>query len=371
MLTHGFVDEGFEPVAEAFAANFEDDLELGAGFCAILDDRVVVDLVGGYADRNKSVAWTAATLAPVYSTTKPIAALVVALLVERGALNYEWPVARVWPDFAANGKDHITIAQALSHQAGLVGFPDPINPALWLDPPALAAALAMLAPQFPPGQNSGYHPLTFGYIVGEIVRRASGKSLGAILREDMTAPNGIDFWIGLADAEHARCADMKKPPGPPQLGEITELKRIAFLTKWAAPDRGGADWRRAEIPSANGHGTAKSVAQLYGLYAHRGVLMGARVLSDASVLDLTRLRIASDDLVLPFHCHWAAGVMRNGEGVYGPNPNTLGHSGWGGSCAFGDPDAGLSAAYIMNRQSTALQGDSRAQRLIAALYSCL
>ena len=371
MFTQGSVAPGFEKVAEAFAQNFEDGAELGASFAAMRDGEIVVELWGGYADRNKTRLWDADTLTPVYSTTKGIAALVVAKLVDEDKLDYEATVASVWPEFAANRKDRITIAQALSHQAGLCGFREPIDPALWLDPPALAAALAPLEPLWPPGTASGYHPLTWGYIVGEIVQRASGRTLGTILSEDVCDRFGIDFWIGLPDEEHDRCAEVQKPKTAPELGELTELKRIAFMTKWSAPDRGGALWRRVEIPSANGHGTALSVAQLYGVYANGGALDGETLIGKDAFAALTKTRIDNDDLVLPAHVQFAAGPMRNGRGVYGPNPHTLAHSGWGGSMGLGDPDARVSAGYVMNRQDNHLQGDPRARRLIEALYACL
>lgn len=371
MFTQGSVAPGFERVADAFAENFTDGGELGAGFAATLEGETIVDLWGGYADRKKERLWDADTLAPVYSTTKAIAALVIARLVEQHALDYEAPVCAVWPEFAANGKDAITLGQALSHQAGLCGFRDPIDPALWLDPPALAAALAPLEPLWPPGTRSGYHPLTWGYIAGEIVRRATGKSLGQHLADDFCEPHGIDFWIGLPDEEHARCAEIQKPKDMPQLGEITELKRIAFLTKWSAPDRGGALWRRIEIPSANGHGTALAVAQLYSLYANAGVLNGETLIGMDAFHALTRTRIDNQDLVLPSRVAFAAGPMHNVIGTYGPNPETLAHSGWGGSMGLGDPGHGLSAAYVMNRQDHHLQGDPRARRLVEALYDCL
>ena len=192
-----------------------------------------------------------------------------------------------------------------------------------------------------------------------------------MLREDVCAPNGIDFHIGLAGEEHARVAEIMRPREMPQLGELNDYKKIAFLTKWASPDRGGAAWRTIEIPSANGHGTAKSVAQLYGLYANDGKMGGKRLIPEESFAALTRRQVIGEDLVLPFVTEFAAGVMRNNLGIYGPNPETLAHSGWGGSLAFGDPDRHLSAAYVMNRQSSYLQGDPRARRLVDALYGCL
>lgn len=366
----GFVAPGYEPVRDAFEANFDEDTELGAGFAAYLDGQLIVDLQGGFADRQKQKAWDAATIVPVYSTTKPIAALVLAHVIDALPAGYETPVADLWPEFAAKGKDAVTIAELVSHQAGLPGFVEPVDPGLWLDPPACAAALAELSPLWEPGTAHGYHPLSWGYLIGEVVRRVDGRSLGTILGEEIAGPAGVDFRIGTPASEHDRVAEIMRPRALPDLGEINEATRAAFLTKWAAPDRGGAIWREIEIPSANGIGTAKAVAQLYGIYAHGGLLDGKRVVSDSAFEALTQSRVKGQDLVLPYVTEFAAGVMRNNIGLYGPNPNTLCHSGWGGSLALGDPDRHMSAAYVMNRQSNSLQADPRATRLIQALYGC-
>lgn len=367
----GFVAPGFEPVQEAFEANFAEDKELGAGFTALLDGEVVVDLHGGFADRRKEKPWNTSTVVPVYSTTKPIAALTLAHVIDAVPAGYETPVADLWPEFGANGKGAVTIAELVSHQAGLPGFVEPIDPGLWLDPPACAAALAPLAPIWQPGSAHGYHPLTWGYLIGEVVRRIDGRSLGTILREDIAQPAGVDFQIGTPATDHDRIAEIMRPRALPDLGEMNEATRAAFLTKWSSPDRGGAIWREIEIPSANGIGTSKAVAELYGVYAHDGMLNGRRVISEAAFGALTQSRVKGQDLVLPYVTEFAAGVMRNNLGLYGPNPDTLCHSGWGGSLALGDPDRGLSAAYVMNRQSNSLQADPRATRLVQALYGCL
>ncbi|MEM7461023.1 MAG: serine hydrolase domain-containing protein [Pseudomonadota bacterium] len=367
----GFTAPGFEPVQEAFEANFAEDKELGAGFAAYLDGDLIVDLRGGFADRRKENPWDESTIVPVYSTTKPIAALVLARLIDSIPAGYETPVADLWPEFGANGKGTITIAQLVSHQAGLPGFVEPIEPALWLDPTACAAALAQLAPLWELGTAHGYHPLSWGYLIGEVVKRIDGRSLGTILRQEIAGPAEIDFQIGTPAKDHDRVAEIMRPRALPDLGEINDATKAAFLTKWAAPDRGGAIWREIEIPSANGIGTAKATAQLYGVYAHGGQLKGKRVISEAAFDALTQSRVKGQDLVLPYVTEFAAGVMRNNIGLYGPNPDTLCHSGWGGSLALGDPDRRMSAAYVMNRQSNSLQADPRATRLISSLYGCL
>ena len=223
----------------------------------------------------------------------------------------------------------------------------------------------------PPGTASGYHPLTWGYIIGELVVRAAGRSLGTILREDVCKPLGIDFQIGTPESEHARCAEMKKPTRAGEFGEITPPRKAAFFTKWAAPVRGSTQWRKIEIPSANGHGTALGVARLYELYATGGLIGGSRVLSQEAFDALTKRRWKGDDLVLPFNIDWRTGIIGNSNRIYGPNPEAFGHSGMGGSCGFGDPVAGVSVGYVMNKQSHHIMGDPRSLALIDALYACL
>ena len=371
MSITGFTAAGFEPVREAFGHNFADGLEHGASFAAYLGDELVVDLRGGFADRAGDAAWNETTLCPVYSATKPVAALVVAMLVERGLIDYDAPLADYWPEFGAAGKRAYTVAEALSHQAGVPGFAEPIDPKLWLDPPALSAELAKLAPMWGRGDGSGYHPLTWGYIASELVRRVSKRSLGTILREDVCAPLGIDFWIGLPESEHGRCAEVVKPKSPTQFPHNNAETRAAFLTSWAAAPRGTAAWRMAEIPSANGHATAPAMARLYSAFAQKGRIGETRVIAPVTWEELTRERVAGEDRVLPGRVAFGAGVMRNPSLIYGPNPETLCHSGWGGSGAFGDPATGLAGAYIMNKQGTHLLEDARRSRIIDALYGCL
>ena len=324
----GHTEAKFEAVRGVFEQNFADGEELGAGFAVIKDGQIVVNLIGGWADRKKETAWSDTTLVPVYSTTKGIAAIVLAHLVER-----------------------------------LPGFPDEIDPELWLDPPACAAALADLAPMWSPGSAHGYHPLSWGYLVGEIARRISGETLGTTLKS--LFPN-VDFMIGTPASEHDRCADIQRPRDLADLGEITPPRRAAFVSKWSAPNRGGAIWREIEIPSANGHGTALSVAQIYETYTQGGAGIMGETIFDA----LTTARTHGPDLVLPMITSFGAGIMHNTHGLFGPEPTTLGHSGWGGSMAIADQRHGLTCAYVMNKQSNILVGDPRAVRLVEAVYDC-
>jgi CubicO group peptidase (beta-lactamase class C family) len=369
LVTDGFVAPGFERVRTAFDAALTE--ELGAGFAAVRDGEIIVDLWGGWADRAQTRPWTRDTIAPVYSTTKGVSALIIAMLADQGLIDYEAPLAALWPDFGAHGKDRVTIAETLAHQAGVPGFIEPIDPDLWLDPPRCAAAIAALAPLWPPGSASGYHPLTWGYIAGEMALRASGRSLGTILREDVCAPLGIDFQIGTPESEHVRCAEMKKPARGGEFGEITPPRKAAFFSKWAAPVRGSTQWRKIEIPSANGHANALGVARLYEIYASDGMIGASRVLSPEGFAALTRRRWQGDDLVLPFNLDWRSGAQGNSNFFFGPNREACGHPGMGGSVGFGDPVTRVSAGYVMNKQSHHIAGDPRSLALINTLYACL
>ena len=369
----GLAPPRFDAVKDAFAANFAAGEELGARFTLVEGGEVVLDIWAGHADRARTRPFDARTLTPVFSTTKAIASLLMARLVDQTKLDYGQTVASVWPEYAAAGKASITIEQMLSHQDGLSGFPDPMDPAEWFDWDAICAKLAAMAPLWPPGSASGYHPITFGYLAGEVFKRVEGRSMGAALRQDLAEPFGLDLWIGLPESEFDRVADLQRPGALPDFGHHNEATRAAFLTPWAQPGgRSQAEWRRMEIPSATGHCTAHSLARLMGALANDGWLDGEDILSPALIAEAARQRIRGQDLVLPYEMSWGAGFMRN-ETVHpwGPGGETFGHSGWGGSCAFADPERRLGGAYVMNKQSTDLLGDHRPRRLIEAAYASL
>ena len=232
---HGLCPERFSGVRAAFEDNFAAGQELGARFSLVERGELVVDLWAGFADRPRAKPFDERTLTPVFSTTKAIAALLIARLVDAGKLDYAQRVADVWPEFAQAGKAAITIEQVMSHQEGLSGFPDEMEPSLWFDWDAVCAKLAAMAPLWPPGTASGYHPITFGYLAGEIFRRVDGRTMGTALREDLARPFGLDLWIGLPDAEHGRVADLQRPNGLPNFGEINAATKAAFLTPWSSP----------------------------------------------------------------------------------------------------------------------------------------
>jgi len=370
---HGLCPPRFAAVADAFAANFEEGLELGARFALAIDGEIVIDLMGGWADRDQRRPFDEATLTPLFSTTKAVASFMIARLVGQGRLAYDRRVVDLWPEFGAAGKDSLTVGQLLSHQGGLAGLEAPWAPVDWYDWEKVCGRLAAMAPLWSPGSASGYHPVTFSFLAGEIFRRVDGRTIGTALREAVAGPLGLDLWIGLPDAEHIRCAEIRRPPAMPDLGPITEVKRLAFLTKWSSP--GGMDlaaWRRAEFPAANGHATAPALARLMAALARDGKVGAARMLPPGLAAEAVRERIHGPDLVLPYDMSWGAGFMRNeGLWIYGPGRQSFGHSGWGGSCAFADPERGLSGAYVMNRQSAELIADPRARRLIEAAYAAL
>lgn len=368
---HGVCPPRFAAVKDAFAANFVDAPEglneRGASFSVVIDGETVVDLWGGWADAAQTASFDARTLTPVFSAGKSVMALLIASCVERGLLDYEATVASYWPAFGQAGKDAITVGQLMSHQGGLSGFAEAIDPTDWFNRDVVLAKLCAQAPLWPPGTASGYHPITIGYLAGELFRIVDGRTMGTALRQDFP---GLDLWIGLPESEHGRVAQMRKPASPPNLGPMDPIKRSAFFDRGSSPgQRESGEWRKAEIPSANLHATARDLARIVNTVV-TGAFDGRAVLSEATRAALVRERIHGQDKVLPFVMGWAAGLTANrGLNVFGPHEGAVGHYGWGGSCVVADPDVRLSAAYVMTRQSPHLIGDPRAVRLLDALYA--
>jgi len=373
---HGRVANGFEAARAAFASNFEragDYQEVGASFAAFHQGRCVVDLWAGHRDRARTTPWTRDTLVNVWSTTKGIAATAVAMLADRGLLDYGEPAAKYWPEFAANGKDEITIAQIMSHRAGLNGFAEPTTIADMYDWDACAQKLARQKPAWPPGTASSYHAMTFGWLAGEIVRRASGKTLGAFVRDGIAGPLDADFAIGLPEREEGRLAEMIAPKRAPIMPPLSDIAMLALVNPQQNPEAPNARaWRAAEIPAANGHTSAMGLARIYAALAGGGAFEGRRILSPEGLARMTR-PMTSDgdrDMMLGLADSWAMGVLLNTPGVYGSNRSAFGHSGWGGSFGCADPDAQISIGYVCNQMGPELIGDPRTQGLCDAVMAC-
>jgi CubicO group peptidase (beta-lactamase class C family) len=364
----------FEPVGRIFLANFEGDFpELGARFVACVEGQPVLDLWGGHADRARTLPFDQATLAPVFSTSKAVTSLMLAWRIGRGGIAYGDLATKLWPEFGQAGKEGLTVEQVLSHQAGLSGLRGPLDPDIWFDWEAVVHQLEIAEPLWPPGTASGYEPMTFGYLAGELFRRADGRTLGHALQDELCAPLGLEFWIGLPELQDPRVCQVQRPPAMPDLGVLNEAKRLAFLEPWSSvASRDVRRWRAMESPGANGHGTALALARAMAVLACDGEVDGREILPPGLALEAAASRISGPDAVLPFDLSWGAGFLRNeGVGIYGPSAHAFGHSGWGGSCAAADPERRLSFAYVMNRQSAHLIGDPRSRRLIESLYGCL
>ena len=348
---HGHLSSKFEALRSTIAQNHAEHEELGFQFCVMQNGKTLVDICGGWTDRQKTQAVKDNTLFSVFSSGKAAAALVIAWLVEQDRIGYDQLVETLWPEFAQAGKAGLTIGQLMSHQAGLSGITNPgWTPKDWFNWDKTIAQLEQQSPIFPPGSASGYHPVTYGFLAGEIARRADEdqRSLGRILREELCQPTQADVWIGLPSSEHERCAQMQKPKALANMGDITEATRWAFLKPWSAPGgKGAAAWREAELAGSNCHATARGLAKLMQVGVD-GKLGDVPILSEDTLAALSQSRVYGQNLVLPFEINFAAGIMRNEPNYfYGPNRDTLGHSGWGGSCVFADPTSGLHGALSL------------------------
>jgi CubicO group peptidase (beta-lactamase class C family) len=379
----GHCDARFTAVRRAFEENFRERGELGAAVAVTVDGRTVVDLWGGWADTAHSRPWEQDTLVNVWSTTKGPVALCAHILADRGLLDLDAPVAVYWPEFAAAGKEKVLVRHLLSHRAGLAGLREPHSLEQLCDWELTTQRLAATQPWWEPGTMSGYHALTYGHLVGEVVRRISGLLPGAFLEREVTGPLGIDFRIGLPEKDSGRVAELDQPPVAASSEQAAVFARLApvAIAAVANPPVSAAgartpEWRAAEIPAANGHGTARAVAELYGVFAGRGSYGGQRILSPEAAERVREGQGSCRDLVLGagFEGETEAGLglwLSGSNGSYGPNPRAFGHDGFGGSCGLADPEAHVSMGYVMNRMGPHIANDPRKMALVDALYSAL
>jgi CubicO group peptidase (beta-lactamase class C family) len=377
----GSCDPRFESVRAAFADNFVHHGELGAAICVAVEGRVVVDLWGGRTNDDPAARpWTHDTLVNVYSVGKGLTALVVGALVGGGDVDLDERVAHCWPAFGCEDKDDLTVRDLLTHQAGLPAVRRPLPPGAMLDWPTMTDALAAERPWWTPRDGHGYHVNTFGFLVGEVVRRASGATVGSHLREIVAEPLGADLHIGLPARHHGRVADFQWAgpadlDGPPPELEGDELMGYNAYFNPAGLSGAGvvntAAWREAEIPSTNAHATARGVARVYAALAAGGRIDGVDVVDPGVLRELTTEQVAGPDRVLGRPSRFGVGFqLTQPERPLGPNPGAFGHFGAGGSLGFADPDAGVAFGYVMNNPSPGWQ-NPRNRALVDAVYASL
>ncbi|MEO1062246.1 MAG: serine hydrolase domain-containing protein [Actinomycetota bacterium] len=371
----GTCHDRLAPVRAAFEANFSDRGEVGASVCVTIDGETVVDLWGGHADEARSRPWERDTIVNVYSTTKTMSFLCVLMLADREQLDLHAPVATYWPEFAANGKEAVEVRHLMSHSAGLSGWDTPPAPTDLADRRRMAALLAEQAPWWEPGTASGYHAITQGFLLGELVERVDGRSLGTFFREEIAEPLGADFHIGMDPVHDDRMGELIPPTDA--LGEGDVAPDSLAARSVARPRLTGLEpreswWRRAEIPAAGGIGNARSVARIHSATACGGSVDGVRLLSEAGVDRIFEEQTYGTDLVLgvPMRIGMGFGLPAP-EVPIGPNPRTCFWGGWGGSMIVADVDARVSFAYVMNRMEASLTGDSRGAALLLSTWEAL
>jgi CubicO group peptidase (beta-lactamase class C family) len=374
---HGTCAAGYEPVREAFAENFAERDEIGASVAVAAGGETVVNLWAGWADPGRTREWQEDTLTNVWSTTKAMTSLCAHILIDRGELDQDAPVARYWPEFAAAGKAEIPVRWIMGHKSGLTGLAVPVSVEDYYDWEKITDLLARQEPLFPPGSTTGYQAMTFGFLVGEVIRRITGQTCGTFFASEIAGPLGADFHIGLPGTELDRCSELQgvRPSADEQsalaqaFANAGPAAQAALLNPLLTGDEANADdWRMAELPAANGHGTALGLVTVYGTLAD-----GSDRLISAKTLQLARTGQGRfTDLVLGFPLEWGLGVSLSGpEGHFGPNPAAFGHDGFGGSTVGADPEAGVAFAYVMNRMGLGLADDPRKMALIDAIYRSL
>ena len=369
------LDSRFETLRGVLDGHIAAGSDVGSSFCATMDGKTVVDIWGGHADEAKTRPWEKDTIINVYSTTKTMTALTALLLADRGELDFDAPVARYWPEFAANGKADVKVSHLMSHSAGLSGWKEPITEADLYDWEKATSLLAAQAPYWEPGTKSGYHALTQGYLVGEDIRRVAGKSVGTVFREEFADPMGADFHIGLPASEDGRVADLIPPPPGGAMGEgttdhlVANMANTPGVTVLATRTREG---RGAEIPAAGGTGNARSVAEIHTILANGGIGRdGKRYLSEAGCRKALEPQIEGTDLILGIPVKFGMGFGLQGGATPLPNDECIYWGGYGGSLIIIDMKTRATYSYVMNKMASTTSGDMRGFSLLMAMWGAM
>jgi len=380
---HGTVADGFEAVAETFVDNFADRNETGASVSVYVQGEQVVNLWGGAANHKTNEPWREESAIVVFSTTKGATAICVAMLAQAGKLDYDEPVATYWPEFAAAGKEAITVGQLMSHQAGLIYAEPPLSLEEILKVTPVVATLGAQAPLWEPGTTHGYHALTYGWLAGELVRRVDGRTVGTFFAEEVARPLGLDFWIGLPEDQEWRVARLRGA-GRPSGKELELMRKIAgpgtnggraLMMDGAFAPKGGVDpfntrqVRASEVPAANGVTNAASVARMYA--ATIGEVDGVRLLETDTVETVRAERVVGPDESLVLPTRFGYGFMLHCDELVLTQDGAFGHYGAGGSLGFADPATGMSFGYVMNQMGGGIASDPRAVALLEAAHASL
>jgi CubicO group peptidase (beta-lactamase class C family) len=379
----GHADDGYGAVADAFAANFAERDELGAAFCLYVDGVERVHLWGGIANERTGQAWDESTLQLVFSTTKGIAATCIARLVQAGKLSYDDTVATHWPEFAANGKEQITVGQMLNHQAGLIGVDAPLDFDQIMAVTPVIESLQEQVPMWEPGTAHGYHAITYGWLAGELLARVDSRRIGQYVQEELAAPLGLDMWIGLPESEEERVSRLELAPLPDDPALLEHLGKLyardAYGYKALALDGristagdnhfNSRAVHATEMPGANGITNARSLARMYA--ATIGEVDGVRLLA-RDTMNLARTqRVNGDDLTLLVPSRFGAGYWLHDSSTPMIQDGSFGHPGAGGSLAYANPELGIGYGYVMNKMGSALTGDLRTIALNDAVLASL
>jgi CubicO group peptidase (beta-lactamase class C family) len=395
VTVEGTCDRRFAVVREEFERNLAERGEVGASVCVTVDGETVADLWGGMADPAAGRSWERDTIGVVWSCTKGAVALCAHILVSRGELDLDAPVTEYWPEFGKGGKEHVTVRVLLSHQAGLAAIREPVPEGGLCDWDLVVELLAAQEPLWEPGTRQGYHALTYGHLVGEIVRRITGRSLGAFFRDEVAGPLDLDFWIGLP-AEHEPRVARTIPaelPGPGDtvpdfyiqaMTDPTSIPALVLMNSGGLMLPGAMDAHdvyAAEIPAVNGVANARALAGMYRPLALGGAVDGVRLVDEAALAEASRVASATSvDATLAVPTRWGLGFMKSMDNRTLPggiedsvllSEEAFGHAGMGGSLGFADPMARLSFGYSMNKQGGGLGVNRRGQALVDAVYRTL
>jgi CubicO group peptidase (beta-lactamase class C family) len=381
VAVEGSIDDRFAPVLDAFLDNYREDEEIGSATAVVVDGRMVVDLWAGSREPTLTQPWERDTILCMMSVTKGLAGITFNMLIDRGLVDPDAPVARYWPEFAQNGKEHVLVRHVLDHTAGLPVVTEKLWPGAVFENDAIVGALERQAPLWEPGTTAAYHIHTQGNLLGEIVRRVTGKRFREFFRDEVARPLKLDYQIGnLSPADMARCATLV----PTVQGTLFERRNAEPETLLAKafvqfPDEpigttlNSNGWRQGEVASANGHGAPRAVARFYGAIARGGELDGVRLMSRSTIDAFLVEQHNQTELMQQRPYHQGRGVLLNTPtSVWmGPNPRAFGHHGFGGSIGMGDADAGVGLCYGCNKMHTRPDNGPRARRIIEAVYEVL